>query len=74
MTFNKPEYNKTYYERNKEYLKEYYKQAYYKDRLCCECGATFLKGSLNNHIKSEKHNEYLDMQEVRKFVAEKFKI
>lgn len=45
------EYNKKYYENNKEKFKEYFSQKI----KCEECGAVFTRSNLTNHKKTKKH-------------------
>ena len=66
-------YNKQYREENPEYFKDYSQQYYkenpelfkkyrenMKEKIECECGATIAKGGKSKHIKSKKHQNYLN--------------
>lgn len=70
---NKEEHKKRmkiYYEENKEQLKNHmkmYRQEHEKEikeqkskKIICECGSTILKNNKSNHLKTEKHNNYLN--------------
>jgi hypothetical protein len=66
----KPNYNKTYYDKNKEKIIDYKKQydSINKDKIKkmkqekfeCECGLILCKGSKSNHKKSPIHLKYLE--------------
>ncbi len=49
------EYKKEYYEENKEKIKEY-KQV----KCSCSCGSNFCQNNINKHIKSKKHQNFLN--------------
>jgi hypothetical protein len=55
------EYRKEYRECNKDHIKEYYQKN--KERLCqinyCECGGQYSTSNKIQHIKTKKHQEYL---------------
>ena len=67
--YNK-EYKKEYYQKNKDLLclkfKEYYKEYYQNnkaklnEKFICYCGGCFTKKNKSNHIKSKKHQAYLE--------------
>jgi len=74
----KKENNRQYYKDNKEKIKEEAKQYYYKnkdkfnnkekmkerkEKITCECGATFRKDNKIRHNKSNKHQNYLKLNE-----------
>lgn len=46
----KSEYNKRFYEKNKEYYKEYMMK-----RVICECGCEIYVGNKFKHIQTKKH-------------------
>ncbi len=52
------EYKKQYYENNREQIKE--KQ---REKITCECGVTFRKDNKIRHNKSNKHQNYLKLNE-----------
>ena len=49
------EKSKKYYEENKEKLSQKLSQ-----KVTCECGSEFRKGGYSRHIKTGKHNEYIE--------------
>jgi len=53
------EKRKIYYEQNKETRKQYRKQ-YNSIKFNCECGATIQKHNKARHIKSKKHQNYIN--------------
>jgi group I intron endonuclease len=61
----KQEYNKEYYDENKEKKKKYYKEYYDENKECilkkttCDCGCILRKADLNRHRKSKKHNDLI---------------
>ena len=52
-------YSKQYYVDNKEYYKEYNKE-YSKVKCSCSCGSSFREVSISQHIKTEKHQNFLN--------------
>jgi hypothetical protein len=56
-----PEYRKSYYENNKDHIKEL--MAKYKDKIqeeiTCDCGTKVCHGNRNKHYKSNKHLKYV---------------
>ena len=52
---NKKKYDKKYYENNIEHIKEQKNQKHN-----CECGGKFTNTSKSQHIKTNKHQKYLD--------------
>ena len=53
------EKRKIYYEQNKEKAKTYNKQ-YNSIKYNCECGATIQKLSKSRHLKTKKHQNYIN--------------
>jgi hypothetical protein len=64
------EYQKKYYENNKDNIKDNMND-YYKDnkdkikqikseKISCECGSVIRKGEISRHKQSKKHNEILN--------------
>lgn len=63
------EQKKEYYENNKQQIDEKHKEWYEnnkqqiaekrKEKITCECGCIIRKDSLNRHLKSQQHQEYL---------------
>jgi hypothetical protein len=61
---------KQHYQENKDYFKEYNKQYYQKnkeqlraqanEKFDCQCGGKFVYGSKSTHLKTKKHQLYLD--------------
>ena len=49
------EYKKEYYENNKEKINEYGKV-----KCSCSCGSNCYQGDISNHIKTKKHQHFLD--------------
>jgi hypothetical protein len=68
------EYHKQYYEQNKEDLLEYHKQyrEEYKEKIekrqyqkfNCECGGKYTYNNESRHLKSQKHLQYLEQQNL----------
>ena len=57
------EHNKEYYENNKEKIKEYqkeYQKEYGKVKCSCSCGSNCYQGDISNHIKTKKHQTFLN--------------
>jgi len=54
----KLEYQKSYNEDNKEKIKVYMTE-YHNKKITCYCGSVFRHDMLYRHIKTKKHNEYL---------------
>ena len=50
----KKEYNKEYYEANKEEIKEYK-----REKVLCECGCFISKDCISRHKKTNKHINFL---------------
>jgi len=50
----KNEYDKEYYNDNKEKITEYK-----NEKFTCECGGKFTKSNKNRHIKTKKHIKFL---------------
>ena len=63
---NNKEQLKEYYEQNKEKTKEYYEnnkekiKEYGKVKCSCSCGSNCYQGDISNHIKTKKHQHFLD--------------
>ena len=56
MSLDITNYNKTYYEQNKEKIKEYY-----KTKVTCEiCGAVYARSSASHHLRTKKHQDAVD--------------
>jgi len=51
------EEKKKYYQKNKEKIFNYKKQ-----KITCECGSIICKGDLSKHIKTKKHQKFLENQ------------
>lgn len=47
-------YIKTYYEKNKEYIR-----AHAREKILCECGSKICRADLSVHKRSQKHQNYL---------------
>ncbi len=68
------EYKKEYYENNKEQIlekaKEYYEDnkekinEYQKVKCSCSCGSKCNQGDISNHIKTKKHQKFLNSSET----------
>ena len=67
------EYREDMYEKNKEYINKHMDDVLiYREKVSilkkaeyvCECGCTIVKGSLNSHLKTKKHND--KMKELNK--------
>jgi len=64
-------YDKNYYEKNKDTIKEQNKENYEKNKeqikeknkikIECECGCLVRKGNLSRHLKTKKHQNYLSI-------------
>ena len=60
------EYKKEHYEENREYYKEKYKKYREENKTkinkkCdCECGGKYTQSNNSKHIKTKKHQDYLD--------------
>jgi hypothetical protein len=52
---NKVEYLKQYYEKNRDKYAEYA-----KEKIQCECGLIICRGYKSQHIKSQKHLEFIN--------------
>ena len=63
---NIKEYYEEYYEANKDKKKQYYEdnkdkiKEHLSKKCTCECGSTFTHGNKTNHIKTMKHQKYLN--------------
>ena len=55
MTEIKKKYNSTYYNKNKDKLLENM-----KTKIKCECGASVCKINLYRHLKTNKHQKFLN--------------
>ena len=55
---NKERYTK-WRKENKEWTKEYMKE-YNKEKIQCECGATYCKVAKYRHMETKKHKKYLE--------------
>jgi len=55
---------KEYREQNRDKIKEYREQNKYKfsEKINCACGCVVTKGYLAKHLKTNKHQEYLNQQ------------
>ena len=58
------EYNKEYRTQHIEKTKEYHKEwrEKNKEQLLCECGGCFVKYNLANHLKTKKHQTFINQQ------------
>jgi hypothetical protein len=62
------EYAKEYREENKEAIVEYHKKRYEKNKeklnqkFNCECGGKYTHANKSKHLKSKKHQEYLQVK------------
>jgi hypothetical protein len=52
----KKEYQKVYYEKNKDNIK-----GKMKEKILCECGGEYTKYNKNNHDKTKKHIEGIEL-------------
>ena len=69
--FDKKQYKKQYEQKNRERDREYYKQykqEYYnkrkeklKQKITCLCGSVISNRSMNDHLKSQKHLNNMDL-------------
>lgn len=67
------EYNRDWYQKNKEKQNNYDKVYYAKNKekinqriskkITCECGSTISRGNLSHHIKSKKHLNYVSSKQ-----------
>ena len=57
------EYNKAYYEKNKDHIKE----LLYERILCPECKIYTAKGNMNKHLKTKKHIKNLEKSKEKKY-------
>jgi hypothetical protein len=61
------DYNKQYWDKNKEHLKEQNRLKYIRHReellkkINCECGSVYSKATKSQHFKTKKHTKYFDM-------------
>jgi hypothetical protein len=53
------EKQKQYYQLNKKRILEYK-----KEKVTCECSAIHTRGNIAQHIKSQKHQKYLDANKI----------
>lgn len=66
------EYHKNYYQQNKDEISEYHKNRYeankekiqkwQKAKLTCECGSKYSKSNKSQHMKTVKHQKYINQQ------------
>ena len=64
------EYQKHYYERNKKEILESTKQRYYKqnkEQTECECGSKLIHKCMPLHIRTKKHQEFIENQKLMHF-------
>lgn len=71
MSEKKSEYNKTYYEKNKELWKTKYHNI---KILCPVCNIEIKRDHYNSqHVKTKRHTRILELQEQKKAEREKLK-
>jgi hypothetical protein len=62
---NTQQYDKLYYEQNKQniaiQLKQHYQNIVKHKTFNCQCGSIIKYNSKSNHFKSKKHNSYINL-------------
>ena len=56
------EYNKSYYQKNKDRIKE--KKELNNEIINCKCGVSYLQSHSNRHFKTKKHKRHVKQREV----------
>jgi hypothetical protein len=58
-------HNKAYYAANTEYFKAYYKNNL--EKFSCDCGGKYTRCHKSSHLKSKKHQNYLNVITTQSF-------